>query len=79
MTRDQMIFAGMSGTPIGIDHSAVWKVMDELGDVDDRMGTFEKVLTLAQQDVERMRMKSEGGKQGRPGAPKARVVQPKMV
>lgn len=72
VTRDQLIFAGMSGTPIGINHMAVWKVMDEMGiEGDGRMEVFEKVLTLAQQDVERMRMKMEGQKAP---APRPRTV-----
>ena len=77
LTRDQLIFAGMSGVPIGINHAAVWKIMDELGDIDDRMGTFEKVLTLTHHDVERMRMRAEGTK-GTPGRPQAKVVKPKQ-
>jgi len=62
MVRDQMIFAGMSGVPVGINHEAVWRMIDEpdmgIAEV-DRMAVFEKVLVLSNHDVEKIRMKAE--------------------
>jgi len=74
LTRDQLIFAGMSGTPVGINQLAVWRVIDELDiPASDRVSVFEKVLVLVQQDIKRMQMKMEGSKtSARPVAPRRR-------
>jgi len=70
-----MIFAGMSGVPVGINHEAVWRMIDEpdMGiEEGDRLRVFEKVLVLSQHDVERIKMKADGSNAPapRPRAPR---------
>ena len=55
--KTQIITAGM-GQPIDLDYNAIFKVM-ELYDVEDKITTFEKVVTAGQMMIDRINSKKK--------------------